>query len=79
MLMAVGFRATMNGSDTAPALITRVWGSNAEDGSVTVNATVFPDTGSPIAVTSVKAWPDEEEARGSLQHSTATAIYWPED
>ncbi len=75
--MAVGFRAAMNGTDEAPALITRVW-SETEDGATTVNATVFPDTGSPVNVTSVKLWPDEAAARASLAHSTTTALYWPE-
>lgn len=75
IVAAVGFRATMNGSDTAPALVTRVWGGPAEDGSVTVNATVFPDTGSAVSITSAKVWPDEEAARASLQHETMTALY----
>jgi len=77
IVSAVGFRATMNGTDTAPALLTRVWGEPAEDGSVTVNATVFPDTGSPVSITSAKLWPDEEAARASLAHTTMTALYWP--
>lgn len=77
IVMAVGFRATMNGTDTAPAMVTRVWGEEAPDGSVTVNATVFPDTGSPVCISSAKLWHTEDAARESLQHETMTALYWP--
>jgi hypothetical protein len=77
IVLAVGFRATMNGTDTAPALLTRTWGDAGPDGAFTVNATVFPDTGSAVCITSAKLWPDEEAARASLQHGTMTALYWP--
>lgn len=73
---AVGFRATMNGTDTCPAIITRVWGE--QEGVWTVNATLFPDTAAPIPVTSVKLYQDEAAARESLgAHATVTALHWP--
>jgi hypothetical protein len=76
IVLAVGTQATSNGTDVAPALITRVWGENP-DGSWTVNMTVFPDAGSPVNATSVKVFADEEAARAALPFPTATAAYWP--
>lgn len=76
IVLAVGAQAAGNGSDVAPALITRTWGEN-EDGSWTVNMTVFPDAGSPVSATSVKLFADEEMAREALVFSTSTAAYWP--
>jgi hypothetical protein len=77
IVSAVGFRATMNGTDTCPAMITRVWGE--QDGVWTVNATLFPDTAAPISVTSVKLYSDEAAAREALTaHSTVTSLHWPE-
>lgn len=75
IVLAVGFRATLNGTDTAPALLTRVWGEGDE--YWTVNATVFPDTGSPISITSARLYKDGDAARESIQHPTTTALYWP--
>lgn len=71
MVVAVGAAARSNGTDVAPAVITRVWGETM------VNATVFPDAAGVQAVTSVRLFADETEARGSLQNESMTALYWP--
>lgn len=76
-VIAVGGVAAANGSDVAPATITRVW-SEREDGSWLVNLIVFPDASNqPRAATSVHLFPDEEAARASLKHESFTAAYWP--
>lgn len=75
IVLAVGGPAVGNGSDTAPAVITRVWGAHP-DGGWTVNMTVFPDAGISPAVpaTSARLFDTEDEARTYLP---ATAAYWP--
>lgn len=76
IVLAVGAQAVSNGTDVAPALITRVWGENP-DGSWTVNMTVFPDAGSPVSATSVEVFADERAARAALPFPSTTAAYWP--
>ena len=76
IVLAVGGKAKANGGDVAPAVITRVW-SKREDGSWLVNATLLPDASAPAVATSVYLFEDEQAARDSLQHETATALYWP--
>lgn len=76
IVLAVGSAAKSNGTDVAPALITRTWGENS-DGSWTVNMTVFPDCAEPRVVTSVKLFADEDAARGNLPHAESLAAYWP--
>lgn len=73
VLIAVGFRARSNGTDEAPAIITRTWG----DGGV-VNALIFRDDAMPQSVTSVKVYEDEAAAREAIAgNDQATALYWP--
>lgn len=71
IVTAVGAAARFNGADVAPAIITRVWGDEC------VNVTVFRDAGAPYTAPSVRLFADEAEARGSLQHETGTAVFWP--
>lgn len=76
IVSAVGFRATINGTDTCPAMITRVWGE--VDGVWTVNATLFPDTGSPLPLTSLRLFAEEAPAREALGAGpTVTTLHWP--
>ncbi len=75
-VLAVGGKAKSNGAEVAPAVITRVW-SQRDETSWLVNATLLPDCGAPVVVTSVYLFEDEQAARDSLQHETATALYWP--
>lgn len=75
IVLAVGAAATSNGSDEAPAIITRVW--NEVDGRWCVNATVFPDYAQPKLITSAYLHNDEEKAREALRHESMTALYWP--
>lgn len=64
----------VNGTDLAPAVITRVW-SEREDGSWTVNLSVLPDaTAAVYVMTSARLCEDEETARASGQAFTA---FWP--
>lgn len=77
-VMAVGHLAAANGTDTCPAVITRVW-SEREDGAWCTNATVLPDAEDATR----RAWStylheNEEAARASLTHPEMTALYWPE-
>ena len=77
IVLAVGLAAVSNGTDVAPAVITRVWSDNEEAGTSMVNATVFPDNSTLIrTVSSVTLYADEETARASVSESS-TALFWP--
>lgn len=79
IVMAVGFLARSNGTDTCPAIITRVWGQ-APDGGWTVNATIFRDNAAPNHATSVTLYHDEPAARLKLDgqpYETLTVLHWP--
>lgn len=77
-VLAVGAAARSNGTDIAPAVITRVW-SQREDGVWLVNATLLPDATSLITwVTSVYLYASEEQARAANGDNDAmTSLYWP--
>ena len=77
-VMAVGVGAAANGTDVAPALITRVW-SQRDDGAWCVNATVFPDASTLIrALTSAYLFDDEKAAREAVEENPhSTALFWP--
>ena len=61
-----------NGSNEAPAVITRVWGEHPA-GGWTVNLRVFVDTpASPLSSTSVRLL-DEQPAAGDAAHTA----WWP--
>lgn len=75
IVTAVGGRAVSNGCSTAPALITRVWEKN-EDGTWTVNATLFPDATDPRTVTSVYLYDTEADIPADL-HPQVTSLHWP--
>ena len=77
IVTARGGRAVSNGCETAPALITRVFGQN-ENGSWTVNATLFPDATDPRTVTSVYLYEDEDALPADLaDNPRVTALHWP--
>ena len=76
IVLAVGGSARANGADVAPAVITRVWGEHP-DGGWTVNATVLPDAGTPVASTSIRLFDTEDEARAALPYESSSAAYWP--
>lgn len=77
IVLAVGAAALGNGTDVAPALITRVWSDNEQAGTSMVNATVFPDNSTtPRVVSSATLHPDEEAARADLGEGM-TALFWP--
>lgn len=69
----VGVQATSNGTDVAPAVITRVWSDEM------VNCTVFPDCAAPVPATSVRIVEDETAARALSDGKdyTITAAFWP--
>lgn len=71
IVLAVCPQAKSNGADVAPAIITRVWGEH-QAGGWTVNVMVLPDSGTPVAATSVRLFEDEEAARAN-----GFAAYWP--
>lgn len=77
VVLAVGCKAASNGTDTAPAVITRVWSNTSTDGRWCVNALVLPDCGDPVQAPSSYLYADEESARASLTHESITALYWP--
>lgn len=76
-----------NGTDTQPAVITRVWGEggiDTRDKPVMVNVTVFPDVGEPFAQGSIHLYETEAAARAIHQADAERGIltpypvaYWP--
>ena len=62
-----------NGSDVAPAVITRTWGAGP-DGTDLVNLKVLLDSPVEKWQTSVKLFETEEQARA---HGTLGACFWP--
>jgi hypothetical protein len=73
IMHVIGVPATGNGTDIAPAIVTRVW---SED---TVNVTVFPDAAAPVPATSVRIVADEATARGINAEAEypQTLAFWP--
>lgn len=73
IVVVVGHLATANGTDEAPAIVTRWFG---EDGPV--NVTIFLDEGQAIRATSLPLFADEASAREWLGGADRnTAAYWP--
>lgn len=75
-VLVLGGPAVFNGTDVAPAVITRVWSDDL------VNVTVFPDGSQGVcSSTSVRLYRDEAAARGARDNapggSTAAHAYWP--
>jgi hypothetical protein len=75
-VLVLGGPAVFNGTDVAPAVITRVWSDEL------VNVTVFPDSSQGVcSCTSVRLCRDEATARGTRdsapEGSTAAYAYWP--
>lgn len=64
---------TNNGDDTAPAIVTRVWGEHPA-GGWTVNLKVLNDGLACEWKTSVVLFSTEDEARA---YGIAGACYWP--
>jgi hypothetical protein len=73
MVLVTADPASNNGSDVAPAVITRVWGEHPAGGH-TVNLQVLPDAASPRWATSVRLVDTEEQARAL---APSTAAWWP--
>lgn len=65
-----------NGTDIAPAIITRTWGENLGGGH-TVNVTAFPDNAPARPVSSVRLYADREAALADELRAEATVAYWP--
>jgi subtilisin-like proprotein convertase family protein len=65
-----------NGSDVAPAEITRVW-SEREDGTWTINVKVNLDGPGHIWKTSIHLLDTEEQARAAYGNSPAHVAFWP--
>lgn len=63
-----GTAVERNGTDVAPAVITRVWNDEL------VNLTAFPDEGSPLRLTSVRL---AESADAATPEQCPTLAYWP--
>lgn len=74
IVLAARVEPTMNnGADTAPAIITRVWGEHP-DGGWTVNVRVILDQFSqPLWWTSARLFDTEDEA----QAYQGQALFWP--
>jgi hypothetical protein len=71
--MVAGNSVARNGTDVAPAVITRVWSDTM------LNVTAFPDSDAPTRVTSIQLFPDEDAARAWIaeEQYRSVAAYWP--
>lgn len=64
-----------NGSDRAPAIITRLWSEqDTAAGPIAINLQAFPDAGTPVALTSVLLF-ETEAAAGDAE--TYAVAFWP--
>jgi len=64
-----------NGTDRAPAIITRAWGDqDTQLGPVAINLQAFPDAGTPVSLTSVLLFESEAAAGDPGQYAVA---FWP--
>lgn len=76
-VIALGGVAVSNGTDIAPAVVTRVWGEHPA-GRHIINLRVFPDATSAVpCMTSVSLFDTEEQAREFVGDTSAVAAYWP--
>ncbi len=72
-----GAIVTSNGTDVAPAIVTRVWAPHDTlDAPVMVNCTAFLDLSGPQHLGSVMVYDTEEEALSHYDGRSAVA-YWP--
>jgi hypothetical protein len=69
----IGPYANSNGTDVAPAIITRVWSDTM------INVTAFPDCGGTTSASSVKFVADEAAARAINEGSEypQSVAFWP--
>lgn len=81
IIIVVAPQASGNGTDRAPAIITRVWGKPVRDtmeGPVDVNATIFPDNSSHVqTIATVPLFDTPEDAAEQAERGMPYA-YWPE-
>lgn len=76
VIIVKGGVAGSNGTDRAPAIITRVWhGHDTRNEPAMVNATVLCDLATPQLVGSVHLYDDEAQADAATEPMTA---FWPE-
>jgi len=73
IVTVLGGTARVNGTDSAPAVITRVWSDEL------VNVTVLCDAPTTGRHTSITLCPDEESARAKPegQPEAYAVAYWP--
>lgn len=74
IVLVTGQYVTANGTDTAPAIVTRVWGDDL------VNVSALPDIAGEVRrCTSIQIHPDEESARAWIAEdpNRSIAAYWP--
>ncbi|MES2347044.1 MAG: hypothetical protein V4641_05675 [Pseudomonadota bacterium] len=75
-IIVKGGPAAKNGTDRAPAVITRVWNdTDTRNGPAMVNATMFCDLSTPQVVGSMPLFDDEAQADAA---NTAPVAFWPE-
>lgn len=88
IVIALGGAAISNGTNVAPAIITRVWADNAEehgrdtrsasdDKPVLINVTAFPDLKTEQHLSSIRLFDTKEQAEKGYEPGGPAVAYWP--
>lgn len=85
IIIVLGGPSATNGTDRAPAIITRVWPQGDDqnidpsNGPCMVNATAFCDLASPQVYGSIFLFDTEDAARASIKNTAGVPVaFWPE-
>lgn len=83
IVIALGGPVVSNGTNVAPAIITRVWSdrdTREEDqdaAPILINATAFPDMAGAQILSSTRLFDTKEQAEKAYEPGGPAVAYWP--
>lgn len=88
IVIALGGSVVSNGTNVAPAIITRVWADHAEehgrdtrestdDKPVLINVNAWPDLGTEKHLVSIRLFDTKEQAEKAYEPGGPAVAYWP--
>lgn len=83
IVIVLGGPAVTNGTNIAPAIITRTWSDRdtREDDPdakpILINATAFPDLAGAQHLGSIRLFDTKEQAEKAYEHGGPAVAYWP--